>query len=260
MSETTAGGLDHIAQITRALSRLSFEQLRVLADLCLRLPDIGHFTAERLQRELHIATAHAIGMTRMICGEPGKGSLRDVAVAAIACATREAALHQSSEKVDIVCTGPIQFAVPVRATFPTMIEMVEDARSEIVIVGYVFTAGAGEFVRKVEHARSRGVSVTIVGNRMRQNIVGLRRLWQNVQPPEVYSWESDGTDELASLHAKLLICDRSTALVTSANYSLHGLHENIEIGLKVRSASVERLNDFVKQLTTSGEVVPVPWT
>lgn len=260
MSEGVNRDLDRIGEITRSLLRLSPEQLRGLAGLCLRLPDITHLTADGLQRELRISTADAVRITRAASSVEDKDILRDVAIVATASAERESAREQSSEKVDVVCTGPVQFAVPVRATFATMIEMVQEARTEIVVVGYVFTAGAAEFVRQVSRSRQRGVSVTIIGNRMRQAVPALRQLWGPAQAPVVYSWESDaGTDDLTSLHAKLLICDKSTALVTSANYSLHGLHENVEIGLRVQSPSVIRLSDFIRQLIASPTVVPVLW-
>lgn len=258
-SEPVNEGLDRIGEITRSLLRLSPEQLRLLAELCGRLPDITHLTADRLQRELSISTADAVGIARVISRTQDKDILRDIAIIATASAEHESAREQYPERVDVVCTGPVQFAVPVRATFATMIEMVQEARSEIVVVGYVFTAGAAGFVRQVLQARQRGVVVMIIGNRMRQSIPALRQLWGSGLAPIVYSWESDGTDELTSLHAKLLICDKDTALVTSANYSLHGLHENVEIGLRVRSPSVTRLSDFVRQLIDSSTVVQVSW-
>jgi phosphatidylserine/phosphatidylglycerophosphate/cardiolipin synthase-like enzyme len=188
----------------------------------------------------------------------GAGILRIIAIVAVASA-ENAQARESLDKVDVVRTAPVQFAVPVRATFATMVEMVQEARGEIVIVGSIFTAGASEFVRRVSQARQRGLAVTIIGNRMRQCISELRELWGPGRAPAVYGWEGDGADEMASLHAKLLICDKETALVTSANYSLHGLHENIEIGLRVRSPSVARLNDFVRQLIASATVAPVSW-
>jgi len=258
MSELVVRGLDQILGITRSLVRLSPEQLRILAELCLELPEMSQLTADRLQRELRVSTSDAVGITRVICGATNT-SIRDVAIAAAVCAERETMREQSTEKVEVVCTAPIQFTAPVRATFATMIQMVADAHSEIVIVGYVFTAGASQFVEHVSRARQRGVSVTIIGNRMLPSVPILRKLWAPAQAPTIYSWEGDVPDQLASLHAKLLICDRNTALVTSANYSLHGLHENIEIGLKVQSQSVGRLSDFVRQLIGSKIVAPVPW-
>ncbi len=258
MSEPANEVICRVREITRTLLRLSPEQLRTLAEVCLRLPDIAHFTAERLQRELHVSTVDAVGIVRVL-SPTQDGSLRDIAMIATASAERESARERNAEIVDVVCTGPVQFAVPVRATFATMVEMVQEARTEIVVVGYVFTVGAAAFVRQVVQARLRGVGVTIIGNRMRQAMPALRRLWGLGPAPIVYSWEGEETDEMGSLHAKLLICDKETALVTSANYSLHGLHENVEIGLKVRSPSVVRLADFLRQLIVSSILLPVLW-
>jgi len=259
MSEPANKHLSHIREITRSLLRLSPEQMRTFAEVCLRMPDVTHLTADRLQRELRISTADAVGIARATSRAQDNNNLRDIALIAAASAEHESAREQDSERVDVVCTGPVQFAVPVRATFATMIEMVQQAHSEVVIVGYVFTAGAAGFVRHVLQARQRGLPVTIIGNRMEQSIAALRQLWGPGPAPVLYSWENDGTDEMTSLHAKLLICDKDTALVTSANYSLHGLHENVEIGLRVRSPSVMRLSDFVRQLIASSTVVPVSW-
>jgi len=232
--------------------------MKKVAELCLKLPDPSHLTAERLQRELNISTSEAVGIVRELSPGQDSGNLPIIAVVAAALA-ENALASESAEKVDVVCTAPVQFAVPVRATFPTMVEMVQQARNEIVVVGYVFTAGASEFVRQVSQARQRGLAVTIIGNRMRNCVSQLRESWGPGWPPAVYGWEGDDLDEMASLHAKLLICDKETALITSANYSLHGLHENIEIGLRVRSPSVARLSDFVSQLIASSTVVAVSW-
>ena len=251
--------INRVREVTRTILRLSPEQMNRLADLCLALADPGHLTAERLQRELRLSTGDAVGIARVFSRDQGVAGLRMIGALAAASAENTLAREQVADKVDVVCTAPIQFEVPVRATFATMIEMVQEARSEIVIVGYVFTAGASEFVRRVSQARQRGLAATIIGNRMQRGISALRDLWGPGPSPAVYGWEGDDEDEMASLHAKLLICDRQTALVTSANFSLHGLHENIEIGLKVRSLSVARLTDFVRQLIASETVVPVSW-
>lgn len=42
----------------------------------------------------------------------------------------------------------------------------------------------------------------------------------------------------AAMHAKLLIVDRRTALVGSANLTSHGLERNLECGLLVRGGAV----------------------
>jgi phosphatidylserine/phosphatidylglycerophosphate/cardiolipin synthase-like enzyme len=246
-------------EIARSILRLAPEQMNKLAELCLKLTDPGHLTAERLQRELGLSTADAVGIARVLSLEQDVGGVSVISALAAASAENAISREQRADKVEVVCTAPVQFDVPVRATFATMIEMVQEARSEIVIVGYVFTAGASEFVRRVSHARQCGLTVTIIGNRMRQSVSALRAIWGPGPAPTLYGWDGDPDDKMTSLHAKLLICDKQTALVTSANFSLHGLHENIEIGLRVRSHSVARLSDFVRQLIASSTVIPVVW-
>jgi phosphatidylserine/phosphatidylglycerophosphate/cardiolipin synthase-like enzyme len=60
---------------------------------------------------------------------------------------------------------------------------------------------------------------------------------------------------MSALHAKLLICDGRTALVTSANFTHHGLRGNIEVGICVTDAAIAGLSDFVSQLIAGGEVL-----
>ena len=90
---------------------------------------------------------------------------------------------------------------------------------------------------------------------MRDQLPRLKGMWPAATPlPPVFSREQLADDPLAALHAKLLLCDKSEALVTSANFSHHGLHANIKIGLHVKSPSIERLSDFLLAMIKSGEV------
>ncbi|MGA2620214.1 MAG: phospholipase D-like domain-containing protein [Thermoguttaceae bacterium] len=149
-----------------------------------------------------------------------------------------------------------QVRLPVRTTYATATQMIQGASEEIIVVGYVFTEGASALVELLAAAQTdRKVLVTIIGNRMRDQLSRLKGMWPAVTPlPAVFSRERLADDPLATLHAKLLLCDRSEALVTSANFSHHGLHANIEIGLHVKSPAIERLSDFLLALINSGEV------
>jgi phosphatidylserine/phosphatidylglycerophosphate/cardiolipin synthase-like enzyme len=139
--------------------------------------------------------------------------------------------------------------------------MVKDAQNEILVVGYVFTEGAKSLLEEVARAsRDRRVRVTVIGNRMEEHLPALRSAWPLDCPePRVFSCPANFQDEMSALHAKVLVCDASTALITSANFSYHGLHENIEIGVKVNSSSVARLVEFFNSLTAVGQVIPLPW-
>ena len=60
--------------------------------------------------------------------------------------------------------------------------------------------------------------------------------------------------KVGSPYAKLLVCDGLNTLITSANFSYHGLHENIEIGVRIQSPSVIRLVEFIEAMIRMKEV------
>lgn len=139
--------------------------------------------------------------------------------------------------------------------------MIRTARREILIVGYLFTKGAKQVLRELAAAgRARAVGVTLVGNRLTEHLSILKSVWVGQTcRPNLLSREVDPTDTLAALHAKLLVCDRHDALITSANLSSHGLHHNIEIGIRVNSVEMSSLVDFVQSMASKGELKALSW-
>lgn len=161
--------------------------------------------------------------------------------------------------VEVVCTAPSRFGIPVRTTFATAVEMIRATHREILLVGYVFTEGAKKLMEELAMAqKDRGVRVMMIGNRMQACLPVLNSIWPaDIPKPQIFTREIDPQDPIAALHAKLLICDNDAALVTSANFSYHGLHENIEIGLKVRSDSVSRLTELFQAMILKGDLKPL---
>ena len=177
----------------------------------------------------------------------------------LAC-TRNSGIAQT-DSVEIACTAPTRLGVPLRTTYATALEMVEEAKNEILVVGYVFTEGARSLLERVARAsRDRRVRVTVIGNRMEEHLSALRSAWSSdFLGPRVFSYQGNPRDEMSALHAKLLVCDGATVLITSANFSHHGLHENIEIGVNVNSSSLARLVEFFNSLIVAGHVTPLTW-
>jgi hypothetical protein len=218
----------------------------------------------QLQRALLLPTASAAQLARgldQVIAFPGV-SARDVQTALATLAGVRIAGSAQPDTVEIACTAPTRLGVPLRTTYATALEMVEAAEKEILIVGYVFTEGTKpllECIAKV--SRDRRIRVTAIGNRMEEHLSALRSAWpSDCPPPRVFSCQGNSRDEMSALHAKLLVCDAAYALITSANFSYHGLHENIEIGVKVHSPSVARLVEFFNSLIAAGHVTAVAWT
>lgn len=214
-------------------------------------------SSKRLQRELGLPTTRAAELARTLAEAWAAGAdATDARVMFEGLAQERSFAATRATRVEIVCTAPEGLGIPVRATLLKALEMVEAAEHEIVVVGYVISEGARELLGQLAAAQARGVRVTLIANRLREHALDFARLWPaEARLPVLYTRDADPDDEMAALHAKLIICDGTTALVTSANLTHHGLRGNIEVGICVTDASIARLADFVSQLIAAGEVL-----
>jgi phosphatidylserine/phosphatidylglycerophosphate/cardiolipin synthase-like enzyme len=262
MSEPSQNPLDWINLLSGAVAGLSRRHVLDLADL-LDPPRSTPPSSGQLQRALSLSTASATRLARdldqVICS-PGV-TIHDVQTALMTLAAMRNQDIAQTDSVEIACTAPSRFGVPLRTTYATALEMVKDAQKEILVVGYVFTEGARSLLEEVARAsRDRRVRVTVIGNRMEDHLPALRSVWpSDCSEPRVFSCPANVRDEMSALHAKVLICDSSTALITSANFSHHGLHGNIEIGVKIVSSTVARLVEFFNSLIVTGQVTELVW-
>lgn len=258
-------GYSWIPTLAQSVSRLSEEQLISLISY-LRAHHAISLTSAKLQRLLSISTTEASQLARTLnTAFTSVGNIQsestEIATALAGIAAGRLLKANVPRAIEVVCTAPTRLGVPVRATFATTMEMVQTAREEIYLVGYVFTRGAKALVEQLAVARrDRGVRITLVGNRMQTHLPALRAMWPaGTSLPTVFSRPADQDDDMTALHAKILICDSNTALVTSANFTHHGLHENIEIGVRIESSAVLRLVEFIRVMIVMGEVEPCEW-
>lgn len=220
--------------------------------------------AAELERALQLTIHESRSIARLLeegISSPFGGSLADVRgalKALLAIKLQEPNVH---DQIEVVCTAPPAIGLRARTTFGAAQEIINAARSNIVLVGYQLTGGGADVVDMLAGAASqRRVRVTLVENRLGEILEGLKRMWpSDAPPPLLYSREADPNDPLSALHAKVLIGDGRIALVTSANLSKHGLHGNIEIGLLIRGEPVARLVSVVETLLSSKEVVEMAW-
>jgi hypothetical protein len=259
MTENRQNIREATAVVIEALARLDVSQLHALAA---SEPDDpgGSISAGRLKRAILVSTSDATHLARRLNDILSGSGLTwpDVVlvIEALACARSQAV---PGCEVEIVCTAPERFGLPLRTTYATALQMIREASSEIVVVGYVFTEGARNLIEELARAvKERAARITVVGNRMREQLPMFKSVWPGgLKLPRLFSRDADVNDSMAALHAKLLVCDRASALVTSANFTYHGLHANIEIGVRVRAQAVERLMDFIEAMISSGDVAAV---
>lgn len=68
---------------------------------------------------------------------------------------------------------------------------------------------------------------------------------------KIFSYNQQSDDKMSALHAKLIVVDRHTSLISSANLSYHGMQGNVEMGVLIESA--EKAQEIESLLRTLRE-------
>ena len=181
------------------------------------------------------------------------------------------ALRTAAETAEVV--GSAQTAVEVAWTYPGISrpglrttggvarEIVTQCKQSLLLVGYAVTLDpaltglAAQTIEAIAKAAERGVVVTAVLHKD-VNRQALLQAWRpSVRRPSIFRWIDSERDEMAAIHAKLLIADRFDGLVTSANLTYHGLQGNLEMGLRVKGRPAAEIHDRFHDLINDGELV-----
>jgi phosphatidylserine/phosphatidylglycerophosphate/cardiolipin synthase-like enzyme len=134
---------------------------------------------------------------------------------------------------ELVATLPPETPGLARPTEGVVREMIGRATSEVILLGYELTDTS--LVGLLAHASSRGANVIVICDRNRGAIRMVQATWPtSARRPRIFQdrERADGAP-YASMHAKCLLVDGNDLLVTSANFTFHGLRGNIEIGVRL---------------------------
>lgn len=134
---------------------------------------------------------------------------------------------------ELVATLPPEVPGIARPTERVVQEMIDGARTEIILLGYELTDQ--NLVGLLARAAGRGVDVFMICDRGRGAAQRIRDSWPSRTPlPRIFHdrERADGAP-YASMHAKCLLIDAKDLLITSANFTFHGLRGNIEIGIRL---------------------------
>ncbi len=154
---------------------------------------------------------------------------------------------RETDVVDLVWTAPVQFSTPTRSPISVMREMILSAKQRVTVVGYRMTRGAFPIFQALGAAFSEGVRVRLLFDEIDKQMETFLKLWPvKGDYPEIFNKTSKGT-----LHAKVVLVDGIDMLVTSANLTSHALHQNMEVGVRIRGPTVLRLDSMLNQLIRS---------
>ncbi|MFS4091466.1 DISARM system phospholipase D-like protein DrmC [Streptomyces sp. AF1A] len=147
---------------------------------------------------------------------------------ALALATARASPRPRPPQV--VVSGPMSASVPARLTSGVAVEVIRSATTSLLIASFA-AHGARDVVREVARAVDRGVQVDLLLEESTQATAAFAAL-----PRGVRIWHR--AEAVGVLHAKLIVADRHTALLGSANLTDRALSDNIELGVVLRDPHV----------------------
>ena len=185
----------------------------------------------------------------------------DVAGAVVAAAMRAAAATagavRAEHKVSLVWTGPSTEAVRLRSTRSVLATLVANATECLVLVSFA-SYDVAELTATLADAIDRGVEVMLIvetpddpGGPL---VIDPAHPFAPIKDTaSFYRWPLETREAFfaatARLHAKCVIADRSSALITSANLTSAGINDNIELGVLIEAGPLpERLSQHLELL------------
>lgn len=232
----------------RFLADCSLVQLRDLLGL-LRAASSIAFNMHTLQQLFGATDGVVVANTLQRLGAQGWTTRQLAATVDAVITSREL---QNRFSYDLVLSGPEVPGIPTRSTHAVLHALISEAKSEVLLVGYVIhnaTSLLFPLASKMQSDPSfdvwccldikRGKNDTSEAHSLVQRFKNEfeNEIWPWNPKPRVYydprSLADWGTTR-SSLHAKCVIVDRKVAFVTSANFTDAAQHRNIEAGVLTR--------------------------
>lgn len=171
----------------------------------------------------------------------------------IVLAAIDAALdHQrNKESVELTWTGPKTRNVNLRRTDQALVELIDAAQKQILIVSFAVYK-AKLILAALERATDRGVEITVVvespdiseGKIAHDTIANLGKALN--KRARIFIWpyskrETTPNGKYGSLHAKVAVGDENTLYISSANLTEYAMNLNMEMGLLVSGGNLPSL-------------------
>lgn len=166
-----------------------------------------------------------------------------------------------SKRAKVLVTGRLWLGADgARSIGANLIGLLDGAKQDVTIVAYRLTTAASEFVSSLDAALARGCIVRIIRNLPPQDkrVEEEERLidrWVRDYSSTlgVYDFRENGPQsDRYELHAKMVVIDRSIAVIGSANFSKNGMIKNHELAVRMEGAEVKSLVAACDQMVSNG--------
>ena len=178
---------------------------------------------------------------------------------------------------DLVVSGPDVHGVPTADTYAVVQSLFQQAQEEIILAGYAFHNGKLLFERLAEQKKLRprlrivfhvdvprrsGDTSTADSIILKYAADFRERHWPWKPFPEVYYDPralSSESSTRASMHAKIVVVDRTKLFLTSANFTDAAHQRNVEMGLLSQAAYLaQQVASYFEGLRQSGHLLRLP--
>ncbi|MBN8656220.1 MAG: DISARM system phospholipase D-like protein DrmC [Anaerolineae bacterium] len=171
----------------------------------------------------------------------------------IALSVIDAALdyQRNKESVELTWTGPKTRNVNIRRTDQALVELIDSAQKQILIVSFAVYK-AKLILSALERAADRGVEIKVVvespdvseGKIAHDTIANLGKTLN--KSARIFIWpyskrEITPNGKYGSLHAKVAVGDDDTLYISSANLTEYAMNLNMEMGLLVSGGDLPGL-------------------
>ena len=158
---------------------------------------------------------------------------------ALALEAAESALRLADvATVEVVVTGPDSLAAPVRLTSEVVRQLIDEAVTRVTLVSFA-AYKVTSIIASLDSAVARGVSVALILESP-ENLEGGGGA-KAYSKYRIYRWPTEHREPPdAKLHAKAIIIDSRSVLLTSANMTTAAYDKNIELGVLCRGGGVGR--------------------
>jgi cardiolipin synthase A/B len=192
----------------------------------------------------------AAALVRAASAALAGGASRDELVGVLLGAASAARAVRAQQQTSVVWSGPASSSPMGRLTSAGVADVIAEATTSLLLIGYVVHAGAG-IRAAVEAAATRGVDVTVLLERPEDNpgFTGTSDPFTGLRVRRLRWPANQRVEAKANLHAKVLVADRRTALVGSANITSWAFDRNLECGILIRGGEQpDRIHRHIDQL------------
>lgn len=161
-------------------------------------------------------------------------------------------------RVEVAVTGLAWIGSGARSVEQALNSLVSGAQREIIVCAYSITPSALPLLVKMEETVDQGVLATVVVNDFDRQALQIQSWLRNAARKNPERWRVRNVVPSfhgAQLHAKLMVVDRSAALVGSPNLSFRGMSLNHELAVILQGPVAESLATRADLLLSKTEPV-----